>query len=90
MRNVVNSYLSHKRKQAVRRADGDTGMGDFRRKRKPSCNGADRGSKFVDHLIQRKTHTVYKASTVETVYLQFRKIIELIAMGSIVANKEKF
>jgi len=33
---------------------------------------------------------VYKATTIESVYLQFRKILELIALGSLVANKNEF
>jgi hypothetical protein len=33
---------------------------------------------------------MYKATTIESVYLQFRKILELIALGSLVANKNEF
>lgn len=33
---------------------------------------------------------LYKATTIESVYLQFRKILELIALGSLVANKKEF
>ncbi len=33
---------------------------------------------------------LYKATTIESVYLQFRKILELIALGSLVANKNQF
>jgi hypothetical protein len=33
---------------------------------------------------------MYKATTVESVYLQFRKILELVALGSLVANKNEF
>jgi hypothetical protein len=33
---------------------------------------------------------LYKATTIESVYLQFRKILELIALGSLVANKSEF
>jgi len=44
----------------------------------------------VDQIMQGKTHSVYKATTTETLYLQYRKIIELIAMGSLVANKDEF
>jgi hypothetical protein len=33
---------------------------------------------------------LYKATTIESVYLQFRKILELIALGSLVANKNEF
>lgn len=44
----------------------------------------------VDAFSQGATHAMYKATSVETIYLQFRKILELIAMGSLVANKEVF
>ena len=33
---------------------------------------------------------LYKATTIEAIYLQFRKILELIALGSLVANKNEF
>ncbi|MGD0137392.1 MAG: hypothetical protein ABSD28_00825 [Tepidisphaeraceae bacterium] len=33
---------------------------------------------------------LFKASTIESAYLQFRKILELIALGSLVANKNEF
>jgi hypothetical protein len=41
-------------------------------------------------LIDGRLHVGYKATTIETVYLQFRKMLELIALGSLVANKEVF
>jgi hypothetical protein len=37
---------------------------------------------------QRRGGSLYVASTIESVYLQFRKILELIAMASLIANKE--
>jgi hypothetical protein len=37
-----------------------------------------------------RTAVMYKATTIESVYLQFRKILELIALGSLVANKGEF
>jgi len=37
---------------------------------------------------QRQGSALYVPSTIESVYLQFRKILELIAMASLVANKE--
>src|SRR5579862_5091556 len=33
---------------------------------------------------------LYPATTIESVYLQFRKILELVALGSLVANKTEF
>ncbi len=42
----------------------------------------------VDFLIGGSTVALYQRITIESVYLQFRKILELIAMASLVANKE--
>jgi len=39
---------------------------------------------------QRQGSALYVPSTIESVYLQFRKILELIAMASLVANKEVY
>ena len=33
---------------------------------------------------------IYRATTIEMIYFQFRKILELIALGSFVANKDLF
>jgi hypothetical protein len=40
--------------------------------------------------LDGRLHAGYKATTIEVVYLQFRKMLELIALGSLVANKEAF
>jgi hypothetical protein len=40
----------------------------------------------VDFFISGGGHAFYQLTTVESVYLQFRKILELIAMASLVAN----
>lgn len=40
------------------------------------------------YFEKRQGGSLYVASTIESVYLQFRKILELIAMGSLIANKE--
>src|SRR5437899_850986 len=37
-----------------------------------------------------QTTTPYGATNIEFVYLQFRKMLELIALGSLVANKNEF
>lgn len=39
---------------------------------------------------QKKRSALYTPSTIESVYLQYRKILELIAMASLVANKEVY
>ena len=41
-------------------------------------------------LMYKRLHVGYPATTIESVYLQFRKMLELIALGSLVANKEVF
>jgi len=45
---VETPYLSRKGKQAARRADGGAGLGR-RKKRRPSCNGADTGLNVTRH-----------------------------------------
>jgi hypothetical protein len=44
----------------------------------------------IDFLLTRKGHALFKATTIESVALQMRKVLELIAFGSLVANKEKY
>src|SRR5260370_28719120 len=41
-------------------------------------------------LANGMTHVIYKATTIESIYLQYRKMLELIALGSLVANKDVF
>jgi hypothetical protein len=45
---VETPYLSRKGKQTARRADGGAGLGG-RKKRMPSCNGADTGLNVTRH-----------------------------------------
>ena len=47
-RNVETPYLSRKGTRAARRADGGAGLGG-RKKRTPSCNGADTGFNVTRH-----------------------------------------
>ena len=44
----------------------------------------------VNHFLSGQGHVLYKPATLETVCLQIRKILELIAFGSLVANKEAY
>jgi hypothetical protein len=44
----------------------------------------------LDAFIRGTATAVYKATNIESIYLQLRKIIELIAFGSLVANREAF
>jgi hypothetical protein len=49
-----------------------------------------RRTEVADSFIFHKAHAVYLATTVESACLQVRKILELIAFGSLVANLEEF
>lgn len=44
----------------------------------------------IDIFLSGSSNALYKATTIESICLQFRKILELIAMGSLVANKKAF
>lgn len=44
----------------------------------------------VDFFLTGKGNALYEPTTIESVCLQFRKILELIAFGSLVANKELY
>lgn len=44
----------------------------------------------VNALLAEKPALPYLATTIESMYLQFRKILELIAFGSLVANREEY
>ena len=44
-------------------------------------------TEVVNAVINGQLDALYKATTVELVYLQFRKTLELIAMASLVANR---
>jgi hypothetical protein len=44
----------------------------------------------VNGLIDGSCFTHYKATTIESIYLQLRKILELIALASLVANKDHY
>lgn len=41
-------------------------------------------------FMDGRANAGFKATTIEVVYLQFRKILELVTLGSLVANKEIF
>lgn len=44
----------------------------------------------IDGFVQRELHTPYFITTVESVCLQIRKVLELIALASLVANKAEY
>ena len=44
----------------------------------------------IDVFLSGSKHALFKATTIESTCLQLRKILELIAMGSLVANKKAF
>lgn len=43
-----------------------------------------------DFFLSGKGHALYKATTIESISLQLRKVLELIAFGSLVANKNEY
>jgi hypothetical protein len=47
-------------------------------------------TRVIHAFAANTTNAVYKATTIESVYLQFRKILELIAFGSLVANESVY
>ncbi len=44
----------------------------------------------VNALLLDKPSLPYRATTIESIYLQLRKVLELIALGSLVANRNAF
>ena len=44
----------------------------------------------VDHLALGGGNALYVPTTVESIYLQFRKILELVVFGSLIANKHLY
>ena len=49
-----------------------------------------RRTRVIEGFVQRELHTPYLITTVESVCLQIRKILELIALASLVANKAEY
>ncbi|MDP3515794.1 MAG: hypothetical protein Q8S94_01390 [Pseudohongiella sp.] len=49
-----------------------------------------RRTSVADAFISQKINALYEATTVESACLQVRKILELIAFGSLIANKKVF
>lgn len=47
-------------------------------------------TKVIGSLLQGKTNLGFLPINVESLYLQFRKTLELIAFGSLIANREKY
>ena len=47
-------------------------------------------TEVIRAFLSGESKTVYKQTTVESICLQIRKILELIAMASLVANKEEY
>lgn len=57
------------------------------------CDQMELVKKRIDVILyfeRGQGGSLYVASAIESVYLQFRKILELIAMASLVANKEVY
>ena len=49
-----------------------------------------RRTAVIDAFSDKRANALYDIPTTESIYLQFRKILELIALSSLVANKEKY
>lgn len=49
-----------------------------------------RRTSVIDFFLSGKGHALYEPTTVESISLQIRKILELIAMASLVANKKEY
>lgn len=44
----------------------------------------------IDFFLYKNGHALYQPSTTESICLQFRKILELIAFSSLIANKQQY
>jgi len=49
-----------------------------------------RRTAVIDFFLVGDGHALYQPPTIESVGLQSRKVLELIAFGSLVANKESY
>lgn len=49
-----------------------------------------RRTEVIDFFLHKGGHALYQAATIESICLQFRKILELIAFASLVANKDRY
>lgn len=49
-----------------------------------------RRTEVIDFFLHKGGHALYQAATIESICLQFRKILELIAFSSLIANKERY
>lgn len=49
-----------------------------------------RRTSVIDYFATGAGHALYEPTTIESICLQLRKILELIAMGSLVANKKAY
>ena len=50
--------------------------------------GVKRRTKVVRHFLGQPNHALYQAAAIESACLQVRKILELVALGSLVANQD--
>lgn len=49
-----------------------------------------RRTEVINFFMNGRGHALYKPTTVESVCLQFRKVLELIAFSSLIANKQQY
>ena len=44
----------------------------------------------INFFLNKRGHALYQPTTIESICLQFRKILELIAFSSLIANKDRY
>jgi hypothetical protein len=49
-----------------------------------------RRTEVIDFFLHKGGHALYHPTTIESICLQFRKILELIAFSSLIANKDRY
>ena len=49
-----------------------------------------RRTEVIDFFLHKGGHALYQPTTIESICLQFRKILELIAFSSLIANKDRY
>lgn len=49
-----------------------------------------RRTEVIDFFLRKDGHALYYPTTIESICLQFRKILELIAFSSLIANKDRY
>lgn len=69
---------------------GDEYFNELRDKYLSCMEEIKKRNRVIQGIIQKEWHAGFLASTAECLALQFRKTLELIALASLVANREKY